>query len=199
MINYLIQLDHTLFQFINGTLSNPLFDLIMPFITKPGNWVIPFIGYIVFALGFDKKRGRIAFVILAITLVITDVAAAQIIKPWVGRIRPSHALEGINLLVGRGGKFSFVSNHAANVFALSVVLGYFYSKAKPWLFTLAAMIAFSRVYVGVHYPADILFGGLFGYGVAWSILSLWVLLKMRELKKGKTWVWYADEHSPGVK
>jgi len=171
----------------------------MPFITNPNNWIIPLLGYIIFALGFDKKRGRIAFVILIITLSIVDSVAAQIIKPWIGRIRPSHALEGINLLVGRGGKFSFVSNHAANVFALSVILGYFYAKAKPYLITLATLIAFSRVYVGVHYPADILFGGLFGYSVAWSILSLWVLIKMRELKKGKSWVWYADDDPPDIK
>jgi len=196
MINFLIQLDHTLFQFINGALSNPLFDLIMPFITNPNNWIIPLLGYIIFALGFDKKRGRIAFVILIITLSVVDSVAAQIIKPWIGRIRPSHALEGINLLVGRGGKFSFVSNHAANVFALSVILGYFYAKAKPYLFTLATLIALSRVFVGVHYPADILFGGLFGYTVAWGILSIWVIIKMRELKKGKTWVWYADDNPP---
>ena len=168
----------------------------MPFITNPNNWILPILLYIGYAIGFDKKRGRIALVILIVTLAITDSVAAQIIKPWVGRLRPSHALEGINLLVGKGGKFSFVSNHSANMFALATILGYFYGNVKPYLYTFAAIIAFSRVYVGVHYPADILFGGLFGYGVAWGVLSLWVMIKMRELKKGKTWVWYADENPP---
>ena len=45
-------------------------------------------------------------------------------------------------------------------------------------------------YVGVHYPADIIFGGLLGYGLAWSVLSLWVIIKMREIKKGSKWVIY---------
>jgi membrane-associated phospholipid phosphatase len=58
---------------------------------------------------------------------------------------------------------------------------------------LAIIIAFSRVYVGVHYPADVLLGGLIGYGMAWSILTLWVILKMRELKRGQTWVWYEGD------
>jgi undecaprenyl-diphosphatase len=86
------------------------------------------------------------------------------------------------------------SNHAANIFALAVVLSCFYDKMKVPLFSLAVVIAFSRVYVGVHYPADVLVGGLFGYGMAWLVLTLWVILKMRELKRGQTWVWYEDEH-----
>ena len=65
---------------------------------------------------------------------------------------------------------------------------------KVPLFSLAVVIAFSRVYVGVHYPADVLVGGLFGYIMAWLVLTLWVILKMRELKRGQTWVWYEDEH-----
>jgi len=58
---------------------------------------------------------------------------------------------------------------------------------------LAVIIAFSRVYVGVHYPADVLLGGLIGYGMAWLALTLWVILKMRELKRGQTWVWYEGD------
>ena len=65
---------------------------------------------------------------------------------------------------------------------------------KVPLFSLAVVIAFSRVYVGVHYPADVLVGGLFGYIMAWLVLTLWVILKMRELKRGQTRVWYEDEY-----
>ncbi|MBT7518808.1 MAG: phosphatase PAP2 family protein [Candidatus Marinimicrobia bacterium] len=85
------------------------------------------------------------------------------------------------------------SNHAANISAIAVVLSYFYDKMKIPLYSLAVIIAFSRVYVGVHYPADVLLGGFIGYGMAWSILTLWVILKMRELKRGQTWVWYEGD------
>ena len=85
------------------------------------------------------------------------------------------------------------SNHAANVFAFSVILSYYYEKAKLPLFSLAFIIAFSRVYVGVHYPGDVIAGSIFGYAIGWFILTLWVILKMKELKRGQTWVWYENE------
>ncbi|NOZ03209.1 MAG: phosphatase PAP2 family protein [FCB group bacterium] len=197
MIKYIISLDHSLFQFINGSLSNPFFDSVMPFITDPNTWGLPLLLFWLGLILFGKKRGRIAAVILLIAVVLTDVIAAQLIKPLVGRIRPSHALlDSINLLVAPGGKYSFVSNHAANSFAIAVVVGYFYRRTKPWLYALATVIAFSRVYVGVHYPADVIFGGLFGYSMAWIVISAWVILKMRELKRGRTWVWY-ENTGPG--
>ena len=92
--------------------------------------------------------------------------------------------------MGKGGKYGFVSSHAANIFSAAVVLSYFYPKNKKIFFTKASLVAFSRVYVGVHYPADIIFGGLLGYGLAWAVLSMWVIIKMREIKKGSNWVIY---------
>ena len=191
MLNQIIQFDHNLFHYINGNLSNSFFDWFMPFVTNQNNWILPLLVLIYWLLFRGEKRGRITFVILIVTVVLIDAVAAQIIKPMIGRIRPSHAIpEMINLLVPPGGKFSFVSNHSANAFGLSVILGYFYPPWKWKVTGLAFIIAFSRVYVGVHYPADIFFGALFGYGTAWVILSLWVIVKMKELKKGRDWLWY---------
>ncbi|GIS73286.1 MAG: hypothetical protein CM1200mP10_28630 [Candidatus Neomarinimicrobiota bacterium] len=72
-----------------------------------------------------------------------------------------------------------------------LLLSYFYKQWKKPLLFLAFSVAVSRVYVGVHYPGDVLFGGLFGCGMAWLVITLWVFLKMRELKRGRTWVRYS--------
>ena len=64
------------------------------------------------------------------------------------------------------------------------------------LFALASIIAFSRVYVGVHYPLDIICGAMIGYILSWMVLSIWVIIKMRELKRGRMWVWYANDTPP---
>ena len=187
-------LDIKIFFLINQTLSNPVFDSIMPLITNKNNWVLIIIILFFYLAIMNGRRGQIALVILIVVVGLTDSFSTFILKPYFGRIRPSYDIyEYINLLVGKGGKWSMPSNHAANISAIAVVLSYFYEKMKIPLYSLAVIIAFSRVYVGVHYPADVLLGGLIGYGMAWLILTLWVILKMRELKRGQTWVWYEGD------
>ena len=190
-MDFLRYIDHLTFRFINSHLSHPVLDHIMVFVTDQHHWNLPIFILLFWMFSFDGKRGKIAGVVLILTIIIVDGTAAQIIKPWVGRIRPSHALgDTINLLVKKGGRFSFVSNHAANSFAIAVVIHYFYGRKQFWVFPFASLIAISRVYVGVHYPADIICGALFGYGMAWCMLSVWVIVKMRELKRNRSWVWY---------
>ena len=191
MISWLDNIDSAVFHFFNGTMSNPIFDFIMPIITNQDIWVIPILLLVLGLIFKGGKRGKIVAALSIIAVLSTDAIAAQWIKPLVGRFRPSYALtESINLLVAKGGKFSFVSNHAANMFCAAAVLSYFYARWKNILYALAAAVSFSRVYVGVHYPGDVIFGGLFGYGMAWLVLSLWVIIKMREIKRGQTWVLY---------
>ena len=197
MINKIVDIDKNLMIFLNKTLSNPIFDLLMPIITNQKFLTIIGIILIIYLGFYAGKRGKITLIVLIFAAGISDAVCAQIIKPWVGRIRPSHEfIEYINLLVSKGGKWSFPSNHAANSFAFATVLSYFYDKNKTMIFSIASIIAFSRVYVGVHYPLDIIFGSLLGYTISWIILSVWVIIKMRELKKGRMWVWYASSKPP---
>ena len=192
MINKIVEIDKQAMVFLNKTISNPIFDFIMPIVTNQNFLVflgLILIGYLAY---FGGKRGRITIIVLLIAAGTSDAICFQIIKPWVGRIRPSHEFyEYINLLVAKGGKYSFPSNHAANSFVFATVISYFYDKNRKSLYILASVIAFSRVYVGVHYPLDIVFGSVIGYIISWMMLSIWVIIKMRELKRGKMWVWYA--------
>ena len=190
-MNTLINIDHAIFHFINDSIANPILNWIMPIVTNENNIAIPLLLFWLWLLFYKGKRGKIAAVLLLLTVIFTDVIAAQIIKPWIGRIRPSHAmLDNINLLVSRGGKYGFVSNHAANTMAAATIIGYFYKKWKSVVITISIIVGFSRVYVGVHYPFDVIGGWLFGYALAWTILSIWVILKTREIKRGRTWVNY---------
>ena len=197
MLNKIIELDKDLMIFFNKSIANFLFDLIMPVITSKDFLSGIGILLIFYLAVFCGKKGRIAILVLIFAAGLSDAICAQIIKPWAGRIRPSHEFnEFINLLVSKGGKWSFPSNHAANSFAFATVLSYFFEQKKLALFTLASIIAFSRVYVGVHYPLDILCGAIIGYILSWVVLSIWVVIKMRELKRGRMWVWYANDTPP---
>ena len=191
MLQSLINTDKSIFSFFNSTISNPIFDVLFPIITNQDIWTIPIlIGVIILSIK-GGRRGKISSAILIIAIILADYSSAQILKPFFQRLRPSHELiDGIRLLVPKGGKYGFVSSHAANIFAAATVLSYFYIKYKKLFFTIAVLVAFSRVYVGVHYPADIFFGSLLGYGLAWGVLTIWVMIKIRNLKAGKNWVEY---------
>ena len=164
MLSFLNSTDTILLELFNRSAANPLFDFVFPFITDSSNWFLPLIVFYIYLFRDDWRRALKAFLITVVCLVLTDAVAAQIIKPVVGRIRPSHELvDMVRLLVGRGGKYSFPSNHAANSMAFAIVTGFFYPQMKRWLFIIPILVGFSRVYVGVHFPGDVMAGALFGY------------------------------------
>ena len=98
ILKYLELIDKDILFFINQTVSNSLFDFIMPIITDEHNWTIPILTLITFLLFFNKGKGKIVLAIIIISLSINDYFCASILKPYFARLRPSHEfLEYINL------------------------------------------------------------------------------------------------------
>ena len=193
MLKILDSIDRSILVWIHEN-HIPILNQVMPFITDADNWVLPILLLILYLGFFQGKKGKITLCLLIISLSLNDSICAQLLKPFFERVRPSHiSIEGLNLLVSKGGKWSMPSNHASNMFSLAVILSYFYDRFKIPLFLLAIMIAISRVYVGVHYPGDVIVGALVGYSISWIVITLWVILKMRELKRRQTWVWYESD------
>ena len=177
MIEWLYSIDVAVFHFFNSTLSNSVGDVVWPFITDyDKQWPIRIvlIGVWLWLMIKGGKRGRTAALLLIPLLVISDQFSSTFIKSFVGRIRPCNALSGeqIHLLVGCGG-LSFPSSHAVNNFGVATMFSFFYPKAKAWLFPLASLIAISRVFVGVHYPSDVLGGAIIGTGVGFFVVWGW--------------------------
>ena len=180
-MDWLVQLDTRLFLAING-LHSETWDGIMWWISGKMTWW-PF--YLIL-LGFLawKKRWQLVPMLLFIILVVTltDQSSVHLFKNVFQRLRPCHdpALEGLVHLVNNkcGGKYGFISSHAANAFgvALLVVLW----SRKWWLTVLmlswAMIISYSRIYLGVHYPGDVLAGGAWGAACGWLVFILFSMV-----------------------
>ena len=179
ILENIIQLDISLFYLLNGKASNALLDFVMPILTNLDYWRIPLILLGVLLAIFGKRRGRITVLLLVFGIALSDQMCNSLIKPLVGRIRPCNILENVHLLINCTNSFSFPSSHATNIFTGTILLSFFYRKIRIPLLIIAVLVAFSRVYVGVHYPFDVLGGTALGILCALLVIVLYKLLSKR--------------------
>ncbi len=175
MIDWLLQADTYCFILFNMKVANPVFDVIMPFITAQQTWYPVWLFLLIYLPWKGGKKGRWAVLLILLSFAVADASAYRIFKPWIQRIRPCNMVENVHLLVGNKTSWSMPSNHAANFFAIATVLAWFYGKYRLYFYFIAALVAYSRVAVGVHYPFDVLAGALLGYMVSRIWLSIFVI------------------------
>lgn len=172
--------DTGLFRFINQTLSNRFFDAVMPCASGQNVGFIFFPLVLLGAIWLVWKggaRGRLCVLMLALILWPGDSFICATIKKAVARPRPFFDLPDARVLLGRGGSGSMPSSHAANWFAATMILFFYYRRTILFMLPAACVVSFSRVYNGVHYPSDVLAGAALGAGYAAAgvviLNSLW--------------------------
>lgn len=169
-------LDIYLFKIINASGFQDI-DIFMILISSKWVW-IPLYIFLLFKL-YKKFHDQFICIVISIFLLIfiSDFGSVHLFKEVFERIRPCHQLENIRVVNGCGGLYSFISSHAANSFAIAFFISMIFKRFWIFciLFSWATLIGYSRVYLGVHFPFDIL-GGMF-WGLTSSILTYLILKK----------------------
>ena len=170
-------LDVSLFRFVNETLSNPVFDRVMPFVS--GNlFFIPLLLVAgVWLIWRDRLRGSLCVLMLMLIVWPGDSLICNTIKHKVARLRPYVALPDVRKLARATPENSMPSSHAANWAAATMILYIYYRRSWKIMLPIALLVSFSRIYNGVHYPSDVLVGLILGGGYAaagvWTFNKLW--------------------------
>ena len=186
-MDWILGLDTKMFLAINGWHSEA-WDGIMWWVSGKTTWW-PFYLLLIGYMGWRKRWQLVPMVVFIIlVIVLTDQTSVHFFKNVFHRLRPCHepALEGLVHLINNvcGGQYGFISSHAANTFGVASLCLLWIR--KRWFTVLmvfwALLVSYSRVYLGVHYPGDVLIGGLWGAGCGWLIFMLFrrVLSKLPE-------------------
>jgi membrane-associated phospholipid phosphatase len=184
IIDSLNKLDRKLFTVVQS-LSFPALDWLMILLRNPLTW-IPLYVFILFWILRYKRKFAWQFIFLTLVVfAITDFTSASILKNLFLRLRPcaEPALQGVARdLVGCGGKYGMPSSHASNHFGLAAfwyfTIKWMSGRKWSWLWIWAALICYAQVYVGKHYPGDVLAGTALGISVGYLMATLfrkWLL------------------------
>jgi len=181
----LTRLDTVLFLVLNADVANPVFDVIFPAITHGRFWLIPALIAAVLFIRREKRGALIVIGLSLVTVAVTDPVSSYLIKPLFGRLRPCHPdvlVEGGRFLLGHKGSLSFPSSHAMNMFGQAMLFTCFYPKNRPWYFGFAALIGYSRIYTGTHYPLDVAGGAVFGVICGSAVYHGYVLVTRKTFR-----------------
>ena len=182
------QLDQQLFLFLNS-LNSPFWDKVMYAISGKIIWIPLYLAILIW-IGYKYKKKFpviVVFIILAATL--ADQGSVQLFKNVFHRLRPCHepALQGLVHLVNNecGGLYGFISSHAANSFNVAMLSLMFIK--KRWfsvsIIVWAAIVGYSRIYLGVHYPGDVICGSMLGALIGWGVYKLYEITDRKILFK----------------
>ncbi len=179
MLETILNIDTEIFLFFNG-MHNSVFDVIMYWVSKTTPWIPLWLFFIYLIIKQYGKKGIIVVLALVAVVGLADYTSVHAFKNVFERLRPCHNPQLIDMvhIVGNhcGGNYGFVSSHASNMFAIAsfMSLAVFskYPKSSILFFLWASLVGYSRIYLGVHYPGDVIGGAILGSIIAYVVWKI---------------------------
>lgn len=173
MYEAILSVDLAILSQLNAMQPTAVWDPIMIFLSGKLPWIFVAVGWLAIILYTKNKKALRIFLVVLVAVGLADLIAAYLLKPLIDRLRPCWVYEWIRSADGCGGKFSFPSNHATNAMTIAAAVTLWVNrKIGAFLIFLAVAIGLSRVYLGVHYPSDIVGGFVFGWLVVVALNPL---------------------------
>ncbi|HEU4725068.1 MAG TPA: phosphatase PAP2 family protein [Candidatus Eisenbacteria bacterium] len=160
--------DDAVFRQLHIAWRHPFLDPIFRAFTDPGKLLLPVLLILLALFWMRRRRGLLGLLVLAATITVSDQTSAKLLKPIFQRPRPSIVVADAQPMFGARGSYAFPSVHATNAFAAALVLDAVFPGARLALLTVASLVAYSRIYVGDHWPSDVLAGALLGSLIGWG-------------------------------
>jgi undecaprenyl-diphosphatase len=182
----LVNLDQRLFLFLNS-IHSPFWDQVMSAVSGILIWVPLYIVILYFIWVKYRKNFLVILLIIIAAVTLTDQMSV-LLKNLVQRPRPCYEplLQGLVHTVGGrcGGRYSFVSSHAANTFVVAMLSSLFLKNRwySASIMSWAFIVSYSRIYLGVHYPGDMICGAFLGMLIGWSMYRVYILIENKYLK-----------------
>lgn len=181
MIDRIIEFDKHLMLLLNGWHS-PFFDFLMPVITNKYTGIPIYLAILVILFRkVDMKKLLIAVAAILVTFALCDSLSVALFKETFQRLRPGwdpQIMDQVRMLEYKGGQYGFVSSHAANLFGLATITSLLIKNRiyTALIFFWAALVGYSRIYVGKHFPADVVCGAIFGMIVGYLVYkgTIWL-------------------------
>lgn len=187
----ILELDRELFMELNSNFRHPFLDQLMMFFSTTYAWIPLHLLLLYLLIRNFRKQTWVWLVAIALTILLADQITSSLMKPFFERLRPSHEpsiADQVNIVNQyRGGRFGFASSHAANTFGIATLMWLVLKMYRPWIgfiFLWALLVGYTRIYLGVHYPGDIVVG--FAIGFFCALVAYYLCLYLKKYLDRKT-------------